>query len=83
MAQIALAWTLAQPGVASTLVGASRVSQLESNLAATDLALSEEQLKLLDEASAPTPGFSAMLHSRDTRKMVHGGHSVSGWDEQR
>lgn len=83
VAQIALAWTLAQPGVASTLVGASKVSQLESNLAATDLALSEEQLKLLDEASAPTPGFSAMLTSRDTRKMVHGGHSVSGWDEQR
>lgn len=83
VAQIALAWTLAQPGVASTLVGASKVSQLESNLAATDLVLSEEHMKLLDEASAPTPGFSAMLTSRDTRAMVHGGHSVGGWDEQR
>lgn len=83
VAQVALAWTLAQPGVASTLAGASKVSQLESNLAATDLILSDEQMKLLHEASAPTPSFSEMLTSRDTREMVHGGHSVSGWNEQR
>ena len=83
VAQVALAWTLAQPGVASTLVGASKVSQLEDNLAATDFVLSDAQMRLLDEASAPTPGFSAMLTSRDTRKMVHGGHSVRGWAEQR
>ena len=82
VAQVALAWTLARPGVASTLVGASKVSQLESNLAATEIVLSAEQLAKLDEASAPTPGFSAMLTSRGTRKMVHGGHAVSGWDEQ-
>ena len=43
MAQVALAWTLARSGVASTLVGARNVSQLESNIAATDVRLSTEQ----------------------------------------
>ncbi|QWC56404.1 aldo/keto reductase [Erythrobacter sp. 3-20A1M] len=81
VAQVALAWTLAQPGVTSTLVGASKVSQLESNVAATELDLSPDQLKRLDDASAPTPGFTASLTSRDTRRMVHGGHAVSGWDD--
>ena len=33
MAQIALAWTLARRGVASTLIGARTVSQLEGNIA--------------------------------------------------
>ncbi|WP_239805738.1 aldo/keto reductase [Croceicoccus hydrothermalis] len=82
VAQIALAWTLARPGVASTLIGASKISQLKSNLTATDIVLSAEHMARLDEASAPTPGFSDMLTSRDIRKMVHGGHAVSGWDEQ-
>ena len=81
VAQVALAWTLARAGVTSTLVGASKVAQLESNIAATELRLSGEQLGRLDEASAPVPGFSAGLTSRYLRRMVFGGHDVSGWGE--
>jgi L-glyceraldehyde 3-phosphate reductase len=36
LAQMALAWTLRDPRVTSTLVGASSVAQLEENLAALD-----------------------------------------------
>jgi len=36
LAQMALAWTLRDPGVTSTLIGASSVAQLEENLAALD-----------------------------------------------
>ena len=81
VAQVALAWTLARAGVTSTLVGASKVAQLESNIAATELRLSGEQLGRLDKASAPVPGFSAGLTSRYLRRMVFGGHDVSGWGE--
>jgi aryl-alcohol dehydrogenase-like predicted oxidoreductase len=81
VAQVALAWTLARPGVASTLVGASKVAQLESNIAATDLHLSGEQLYRLDTASAPVPGFSAALTSPSIRRVVFGGHEVTGWTE--
>ena len=81
MAQVALAWTLARNGVASTVIGASKVSQLTSNIAATELRLSGDQMGRLDEASAPPPGFTAALTSPFIRRMVFGGRSVVGWGE--
>lgn len=81
MAQVALAWTLGRPGIASTLIGASKVSQLESNIAATELTLSSAQRGRLDEASAPAPSFSASLTAPFIRRMVFGGHEVTGWGE--
>ena len=81
MAQVALAWALARGGVASTLIGASKVSQLESNSAATDLRLTGDQMRRLDEASAPMPGFSAGLGAPFIRRMVFGGHAVVGSGE--
>ncbi len=83
MAQVALAWTLARAGVASTLIGASKVRQLESNIAATELRLSGDVMKRLDEASAPALGFSGSLVQPFIRRMVFGGHDVAGWSEQR
>jgi len=82
-AQVALAWTLARPGVASTLIGASKVSQLESNIAAAAIVLTEEQMNRLNEASAPTLGFSGALARPTIRRMIFGGHDVAGWSEQR
>lgn len=81
MAQVALAWTLARSGVASTLIGASKQSQLESNVAATDLRLDDDQTKRLNEASAPVAGFSSGLAAPFIRRMVFGGHGVVGWGE--
>ena len=80
-AQVALAWTLARPGVASTLVGASKVSQLKSNIAATGIRLTAEQMQRLDAVSSPTPGFSASLAQPFIRRMVFGGHDVTAWGE--
>jgi L-glyceraldehyde 3-phosphate reductase len=46
---MALAWTLRDPRVTSTLVGASSVAQLEQNVGALDkLALSPEELREID-----------------------------------
>ncbi len=81
VAQVALAWTLARAGVASTLIGASKVAQLESNIAAIEIRLDNEQLRRLDEVSAAVPGFSASLTSRGLRRMVFGGRDVTGWGE--
>lgn len=60
-AQVALAWTMARPGVTSTLIGASTVAQLKNNIAATEVSLSAEQMSRLNKASAPTPGFTSTL----------------------
>ena len=51
LATIALAWTIAQPGVTSTLASATSVDQLRQSIAAMHLHLTPEQLALLDEAS--------------------------------
>jgi aryl-alcohol dehydrogenase-like predicted oxidoreductase len=51
LATIALAWTIAQPGVTSTLASATSVDQLRQSIAAMHLRLTPEQLALLDEAS--------------------------------
>jgi L-glyceraldehyde 3-phosphate reductase len=49
LAQMAVAWTLRDPGVTSALVGASSVHQLEQNVAALDnLDFSEAELKEID-----------------------------------
>ncbi len=81
VAQVALAWAMARPGISATIIGASKVSQLESNLAATDIHLSDQQMKHLNDASAPILGFSAALTSLATRQMIFGGRSVAGWGE--
>ncbi len=49
-AQVALAWCLRRSEVSSVIVGATKVSQLEDNLGAVDLHLSEVQIKVLDDA---------------------------------
>jgi L-glyceraldehyde 3-phosphate reductase len=49
LAQLALAWVLRDPTVASTLVGASSVAQLEENLGALDnLDFTPEELREID-----------------------------------
>ena len=48
MAQLALAWCLRQPNVASVIVGATRVSQLEDNAKASGLALPAEIAARID-----------------------------------
>jgi len=52
-AQVALAWLLGRPGVASVIVGARTEEQLADNLTAADLHLSDEDRRRLDEVSAP------------------------------
>lgn len=78
-AEVALAWTLHRPGVVSTLIGARKVSQLESNITAANLRLDTGHLTRLDAASVPVPGFTASLTAAAIRRMVFGGHDVMGW----
>ncbi len=50
MAQLALAWVLRQPNVASAIVGATRPSQLDDNVGASGIRLSEDTLAAIDAA---------------------------------
>lgn len=79
LAQVALAWVLAQPGVTSPIVGASKVSQLHDSLAALEIQLSSEQLRALDEASALEPAFPYPIFMPAVNREIFGGHTVQGW----
>jgi aryl-alcohol dehydrogenase-like predicted oxidoreductase len=53
MAQVALAWLVGRPAVASVILGARTLEQLDENLGAADMHLSEEEVAGLDDVSSP------------------------------
>jgi L-glyceraldehyde 3-phosphate reductase len=66
LAQLALAWTLRDPRVTSTLVGASSVEQLEANVAALEqLGLSPEELAEIDRHAVDS-GVNIWAQSSNT-----------------
>jgi 1-deoxyxylulose-5-phosphate synthase len=52
MPQMALAWVLRRPEVASAIIGATRPEQIAENVRAVDVTLSDETLKRIDAALA-------------------------------
>lgn len=50
---LALAWCIAKPGIATTIVGCRNAAQLRQNAAAADLDVPASVLKALDDASQP------------------------------
>jgi len=67
-AQVALAWLLGRPAVASLVIGARTDEQLRDNLAAADLTLSADERNALDKVSAPAliyPHWHQLATARD------------------
>ena len=56
LSQLALAWVLREPNVASAIIGASRPEQVEENAAASGLELDETTLSAIDEALGAVSG---------------------------
>jgi len=61
VATVALAWVLAKPFVTSVIIGAKRLDQLQQNLSAAELQLTEEQMKQLDEVSTLPPEYPGWM----------------------
>jgi len=61
LSAVALAWLLHQRAVTSVILGVKSVGQLEENLKATALRLSEDDLKTLDAASALSVEYPAWV----------------------
>ena len=66
VAQVALAWILANSAVTSVIIGARKPAQLEDNLKAIDVRLSAEDMKALDEVSKLTTEYPAWMESLGT-----------------
>jgi aryl-alcohol dehydrogenase-like predicted oxidoreductase len=78
-AQVALNWALTQPGITSTIIGASKAAQLEDNLRSSEFAIPAELRRKLDEVSALDPGHPYIFFEPATQGMVSGGTSVHPW----
>ncbi|MDP0930193.1 aldo/keto reductase [Paracoccus onubensis] len=78
MAQVALSWVLRQPGMSSLLLGVSRSEQLQGNLAALSLELTEDQCQRLDAVSALPPLNPYFIFSLP-RERLYGGMQVTSW----
>ena len=79
MAQVALAWLAAQPGVTSILLGTAKVDQLDDNLRSLAVTLSPDQLRVLDEATAPEPAFPYPIFGAAVNRGIFGGKTVRPW----
>ncbi|WP_290061987.1 aldo/keto reductase [Amycolatopsis solani] len=69
-AQVALAWTLRNPGVTAPVVGARTLAQLEDNLSALDVEFTPDQLARLDDVSAIDLGYPHELLRGDHIRAV-------------
>jgi aryl-alcohol dehydrogenase-like predicted oxidoreductase len=76
-AAIALAWVQSRPGVASTIIGARRLDQLEQNLSALDVKLATDEISALDALSEPTLNFPAQF-LKFAQMFMHAGATVNG-----
>jgi aryl-alcohol dehydrogenase-like predicted oxidoreductase len=56
-ARLSLAWLLTKPVVTSVIIGAKRLEQLQDNLAAMEVTLTQDELGQLDEVSTLPPEY--------------------------
>jgi aryl-alcohol dehydrogenase-like predicted oxidoreductase len=70
VARVALAWLLAKPHVMSVIIGAKTTAQLDDNLAATQLTLSDEDLAQLDEVSTLPPEYPGWMLDRQSSARI-------------
>ncbi|MGA7555646.1 MAG: aldo/keto reductase [Candidatus Acidiferrales bacterium] len=80
VAQVALNWVITRPGVTSTIIGATKISQLNDNLQAAEFTIPAELRKRLDEVSAPEAIHPYVFFGPDIQPMVTGGTSVRKWE---
>jgi aryl-alcohol dehydrogenase-like predicted oxidoreductase len=64
MAQLALAWVLREPNVASAIIGATRPEQVEDNAAASGVELDAETLERIDEILGETVAWEEPASAR-------------------
>ena len=78
-AQVALNWVATQPGITSTILGASKLSQLEDNLSSLDFVIPSELRQQLDEVSAPAALHPYVFFEPFIQGMIQGQSPVSRW----
>ena len=78
-AQVALNWVATQPGITSTIIGATRTTQLDDNLKSIGFDIPADLRKRLDDVSALAPVHPYKFFNPEMQGMLSGGTSVRPW----
>lgn len=74
--QVAIAWLLGRPAISSVLVGANKMAQLEDNLAAANLVLTQDEFNKLEEMTRPVAiypnWFNTNIFDLQAKKALEG-----------
>jgi aryl-alcohol dehydrogenase-like predicted oxidoreductase len=74
--QVALAWITRRPGIASTLIGATRLDQLDENLNALEIEIPDELASRLEAAGRPEQVHPYLFFDRTLQAAISGGTTV-------
>lgn len=78
MAQVAVNWAMTQPGIASIIVGATKLEQLKDNLGALEFTIPQELRQRLDDVSALPSTFPYSFFGPEIQGSLTGGQTVGG-----
>jgi aryl-alcohol dehydrogenase-like predicted oxidoreductase len=81
--QVALNWIATQPGITSTIIGASKLSQLEDNLRYAEFEIPIELRKRLDDVSAIEVQHPYGFFTPQFQGWVSGGTGLKSWSPSR
>ena len=76
MAQVALNWVINRPAVASVIIGATKLHQLQDNLGALDFEIAPDLQQRLDQVSSPESRFPYTFFEPGQQGMIMGGATV-------
>jgi aryl-alcohol dehydrogenase-like predicted oxidoreductase len=76
-AEVALNWVTHRPAVASTILGATSLTQLETNLRSLEFAIPDELATELDQASFIEPGHPYVFFQPPLTAMINGQNPVA------
>jgi hypothetical protein len=74
-----LNWVATQPGVTSTIIGATKLAQLEDNFAAIEFTIPAELRQQLDEVSALPSAHPYLFFGGVLQDMITGNTSIRAW----
>jgi len=75
-AEVALAWITRRPAVTSTIIGATKLDQLETNVRALEVEIPPPLSEKLEEESRPEEIFPYLFFAPTMRAMLTGGTSI-------
>jgi aryl-alcohol dehydrogenase-like predicted oxidoreductase len=81
-AQVALNWVATQPGITSTILGATKIAQLNDNLASLEFTIPAELRARLDEVSAPPPLHPYNFYQPALQGRISNATTVQPWKRE-